>query len=121
MSKSDQTMTLQELKAIAQKTADDRDWGQFHSPQNLSMYMSIEASELLEKFLYSTPDKSFDTVAQNRQEIEHEAADVLITLLLFCNVSKIDLTQAFLAKQEEIKAKYPIEKAKGKSTKYNKL
>jgi len=118
---NDKTMTIQQLKNIAQKTVDERDWNQFHSPQNMSMYISIEANELLEKFLYSSPEKSLETVNQKRTEIENEAADVLMTLLIFCNISNIDLTKAFLQKQEEIKAKYPIDKSKGKAIKYDKL
>lgn len=52
MVKNDKVMTIDELKKLAQQTVDERDWNQFHSPQNLSMNLSIEANELLEKFVY---------------------------------------------------------------------
>lgn len=100
---------------------EERDWQQFHSPQNLSMYLSIEANELLEKFLWVTKESSFDHVNAKREEIEDEAADVLITLLLFCNVSKIDISSAFIRKQAKIAQRYPVEKCKGKSDKYDQL
>ncbi len=121
MQKNDTTATIQELKALAKQLIEERDWQQFHSPQNLSMYLSIEANELMEKFLWVTKETSFDHVDTKREEIEGEAADVLITLLLFCNVSKIDITQAFIRKQAKIRERYPVEKSKGKSDKYDNL
>lgn len=121
MDLNDNNATIIGLKNIARQIIEERDWQQFHSPQNLSMYLSIEANELMEKFLWTTKEKSFEHVDKNREEIEDEAADVLITLLLFCNASKIDIAQAFVRKQEKIRQKYPVEKSKGKSNKYNKL
>lgn len=121
MKLNDTNTTLQELKDRAQKLVEERDWQQFHSPENLSMYISIEANELMEKFLWITRAKSFDHVENIREEIEDEAADVLMTLLLFCNISKIDMASALVRKQEKICKRYPIEKSKGNPNKYNKL
>lgn len=121
MKYNDNITTIQELKNLVVKMASDREWQQFHSPKNLTMALGVEASELMEKFRWSTTEQSYQDIDHDRQEIENEAADVLIVLLLFCNVSKIDISQALLSKLEEIKAKYPIQKAKGVSTKYNKL
>ncbi|MBM17960.1 MAG: nucleotide pyrophosphohydrolase [Epsilonproteobacteria bacterium] len=118
---NDNTTTISELKKLAIKMASDRDWQKFHSPKNLAMDLGIEASELMEKFVWSTTEQSYQDVEENRQEIEDEAADVLIVLLLFCHTSRIDVSKAMQSKLEEIKAKYPIEKAKGVRTKYTKL
>lgn len=121
MSLHDKVATIEELKKLAQSMANERDWNQFHSPKNLAMDLGIESGELMEKFVWLTTEQSYEEIDKNRQEIENEAADIFIALLLFCNASNIDITKAMLHKLEEIKAKYPIDKAKGKSTKYNKL
>ena len=119
--KNDTTTTLQEIKEISSKFVHDRDWDQFHNPKDLSMNLSIEASELLEKFLWIDAQKSFEECDKNRQEIEDEVADVLFCLLQFCAVAKIDAASVFLQKIEKIGKKYPIEKFKGIHTKYDKF
>lgn len=121
MKLNDTSTTLQQLKDLAQNVTDERDWNQFHSPKNLAMYLSIEAGELMEKFVWSTTEQSYDDVDKKRQEVEYEAADVMILLMLFCNVAKIDISEAVRVKLEETKAKYPIEKAKGNPAKYTEL
>lgn len=117
----DTTTTIQELKNLIAIITKDRDWQQFHSPKNISMNISVEVAELLEKFLWIKEEDSFLVVEKNRQEIENELADILYGILAFCNITNIDISSAFITKLEEIKLKYPIEKAKGKYTKYNKL
>lgn len=117
----DSTTTFQELKDLIAQVTLERDWQQFHSPKNLSMSLSVEAAELLEKFLWMQDEESFLAVEKNRQEIENEAADILYGILAFSNVANIDIASAFARKLEEIKAKYPVDKSKGVYTKYNKL
>jgi NTP pyrophosphatase (non-canonical NTP hydrolase) len=117
----DQNMIIDQLKKTVDAFIVERDWKKFHSPKNLSAKLSIEAAELLEKFVWLTDQQSIDVIDTNRQEIEHEVADVFILLLSFCNVAKIDLSSAMLTKLEEVRAKYPIAKCKGIATKYNKL
>ena len=121
MKKTDTTTTIQDLKVIAQKFRDTRDWQQFHSPKNLSMYTAIEAAELMEKFVWISTEASFAEIDKNRQEIEDEMADVFICLIHFCNAANIDMSSAFAQKLKEIEKKYPVEKFKGKSDKYNKI
>lgn len=118
---NDTSITLQQLKDLAQNMANEREWKQFHSPKNLAMDLGIEAGELMEKFVWSTTEQSYEDVDKKRQEIEYEAADIMIVLMLFCNVSKIDISEAVRVKIEEIKAKYPIDKAKGNAAKYTEL
>ncbi len=121
MKTSDTTTTILDLKKIAQEMVNQRDWTQFHSPKNLSMKTAIEAAELMEKFVWLSTEASFEELHKNREEIEDEMADVFICLVHFCNAAKIDMTSAFIKKLESVKIKYPIEKAKGRHEKYNKL
>ena len=95
------------------KFNEQRDWDQFHTPENLAKSISIEAGELLECFQWNN---DFDI-----DEVKEELADVLNYCLLLANKLKLDCEQIVLDKMEKTAKKYPVEKAKGKSTKYNKL
>ena len=92
----------------------DRDWDQFHSPVNLSKSISIEAGELLECFQWSNDKYEFE-------EVKEELADVMNYCLQMCNVLHVDPIDIINKKIDKNEKKYPVEKAKGKSTKYNKL
>jgi NTP pyrophosphatase (non-canonical NTP hydrolase) len=81
----------------------------------------VEAAELMEKFLWVDNEGSHQEVAKNRQEIEDELADVIIAALAFSNACSINVAAAIEKKMAEIQAKYPVEKSKGKHTKYTKL
>ena len=94
---------------------DARDWAQFHNAKDLAAGLSIEAGELLEQFLWKQP-KDADPA-----KVREELADVLIFALLLAHEQKIDLAQAIKEKLAQNDAKYPVDKAKGKSTKYDKL
>ncbi len=118
---NDQKYTLQELKEIATQLVEERDWQQFHTPKDLSMNLSVESNELLEKFLWITSKDSFEEINKNRSEIEDEVGDILFSILRFCAVSNIDIASSFVRKIEKIKQKYPIEKSKGRHDKYTKL
>ena len=96
------------------KFTTDRDWDQFHSPANLAKSISIEASELLECFQWD--EDNFDI-----EHVKEELADVLVycrNMLDKLNLDEDEIVNAKMAKNE---AKYPIDKAKGKADKYNKL
>lgn len=121
MKYNDSQTKLQQLKDLMQQVVTERDWQQFHSLKNLAMGLSIEAGELLEHFLWVKDEDSLAVMETNRQDIENEVADVFLCLLNFCNAANIDASSAMVRKLEEVKRKYPIEKAKGVSTKYNKL
>jgi dCTP diphosphatase len=97
----------------------ERDWEKFHSPRNLSISISIEAAELLEKFQWQIGEISASS--QLKEEAEKEIADIFIYLLLISNDLGIDLLEAARIKIEENKNRYPVEKAFGKATKYDKL
>jgi dCTP diphosphatase len=106
MPKSD---TLAALRAFVA----ERDWDQFHSPENLAKSISIEAGELLECFQWS-PDV-------DQAQVEAELADVVTYCIHLANKIGVDLDEIVLRKLESTKAKYPVELAKGRMTKYTKL
>ncbi|WP_407406018.1 nucleotide pyrophosphohydrolase [Chryseobacterium sp.] len=97
------------------KFRDDRDWEQFHNSKDIAIAISLEASELLENFLWKTDDKVDIT------KIKEELADVLMYSLLLARKHNLDIDQIINNKIDQNALKYPIEKAKGKADKYNKL
>jgi NTP pyrophosphatase (non-canonical NTP hydrolase) len=121
---SDATTTVGEIKARVLAFAHERDWEQFHAPKNLSMALAAEAGELMEHFLWDTPEASRAKVGEDpvrRAKIEEELADVLIYALEFANMTGIDVAAAIERKMAQNAAKYPVAKAKGRSVKYNEL
>jgi NTP pyrophosphatase (non-canonical NTP hydrolase) len=120
---TDDTATVAGLRERVLAFARERDWEQFHSPKNLSMALAAEAGELMEHFLWTESRDSAATVTdpKKREKIEDELADVVIYALEFANISRIDLAKAFGAMLEKNAAKYPVEKARGRSDKYTEL
>lgn len=120
---TDTTATVAELKARVLAFVRERDWEQFHSPKNLSMALAAEAGELMEHFLWATPEQSkaiaIDPV--KRQKIADELADVIIYALEFANTTGLDVAASIEAKMAANAKKYPVEKAKGSSAKYDEL
>lgn len=113
--------SLNDFKDKVKQFVKERDWEQFHSPKNLSMDISIEAAELMELFLWCKSENSLTIFKEKEQDVKDEVADIFMALLCFCNVTGIDLEQAFLSKLKRTAQKYPVEKCKGKSTKYTDL
>jgi dCTP diphosphatase len=91
----------------------ERDWSQFHTEENLAKSISIEAAELLECFQWSAD--------VDRERVIDELADVLTYCLLLADKLGVDANDIVLAKLEETANKYPASKARGKSTKYDRL
>lgn len=120
---SDTTTAIGELKAAVAAFAQERDWQQFHSPKNLSMALAAEAAELMEHFLWAQPEDSLARAAdpQRSADIRDELADVIIYALEFANVAGIDITAAVRSKMVQNAQKYPVEKTRGRSEKYNEL
>ncbi|WP_462335625.1 nucleotide pyrophosphohydrolase [Fusobacterium varium] len=106
------------IKEIIKKFRDDREWSQFHNPKDLAISLSIEAAELLECFQWKS---SAEAEKNNYQDIKYEMADVAIYLLLMCDKMGINLLDAIEEKMKLNEKKYPVEKAKGCSKKYNEL
>ncbi|MDH5357299.1 MAG: nucleotide pyrophosphohydrolase [Gammaproteobacteria bacterium] len=98
----------------------ERDWEQFHSPKDLAISISIEASELLEWFQWRTDDEITKQLASDKRELlEDEIADVAVYLSYLSHDLGIDINEAVAAKIEKNAAKYPIDKVKGRADKYN--
>lgn len=120
---NDAATTVAELKARVLAFVRERDWEQFHAPKNLSMALAAESGELMEHFLWASPEES-RAIAQNpakRAKIAEELADVVIYALEFANVTQLDLAAAIEAKMAANAKKYPVEKARGRSEKYDEL
>jgi NTP pyrophosphatase (non-canonical NTP hydrolase) len=96
-----------------------RDWAPFHSPKNLACALSVEAAELLEHFQWMTEAQSRAPSARQREEIGHEAADVLLYLIQLADQLGIDLLAAADRKIELNAAKYPVASAQDKGSKAN--
>jgi NTP pyrophosphatase (non-canonical NTP hydrolase) len=102
--------------------SNERDWNQFHSIKNLTMALSVESSELVEIYQWLSEEESNDQTNEVvLTRAKEELADIFIYLLRISSKLNIDLEEAVLAKMEKNEEKYPIEKAKGKSTKYTDL
>lgn len=98
----------------------ERDWEQFHTPKDLAISLSLEASELLEWFQWKTNDEIKARIeSDKREELEDEVADVVAYLSYLCHDLGIDINKAVAAKIEKNALKYPVDKAKGRSDKYN--
>jgi NTP pyrophosphatase (non-canonical NTP hydrolase) len=122
----DRTMTqsidsLERLRVRLAAFAAERDWEQFHNPKNLAMAVAGEAGELLEHFQWLTFEQAAQLPAATRAEVALEAADVLLFLVRLCDRLGIDLAGACEKKLALNARKYPVEKSRGRATKYNKL
>jgi len=112
---------MQDVVDRIRRFRDERDWMQFHDPQNLAMSVTIEAAELLELFQWKDRDQSKEYAVANRERVAEEIADVAIYLLELADNLGIDLKSAINAKLAINEAKYPVEKARGVATKYTDL
>ncbi len=95
-----------------------RDWSQFHDPKNLAISLQLEAAEVLELFQWTKDNKM---KPGKESEMADELADVLYWVIMLANHYNIDLVTALDKKMDKNEAKYPVEKAKGVSSKYNEL
>ena len=108
---SDIEIIQEELRRFTQ----ERDWDQFHNGKDLAIGLSIEASELLEAFLWKKPEDA------NPDKIKEELADVLNYAFQMADKYNLDIKEIMLEKIRKNAAKYPVEKAKGSAKKYNEL
>lgn len=104
------TETIQRIRRFTE----DRDWDQFHTPANLAKSISIEASELLECFQWS--DDNYDLNA-----VKEELADVMVYCVDLLDKLGLDADEIINSKMDKNEAKYPVERSRGKATKYDKL
>ncbi len=109
--KTDISLLTEKLVAFR----DGRDWGQFHNPKDLAAALSIEASELLECWLWKKPEDAEMT------KVREELADVFAYAFLLAERCNLDVTEIVLEKIAKNELKYPVAKAKGSARKYNEL
>jgi dCTP diphosphatase len=116
-SASDLLRIRDELRSFAAK----RDWEQFHSPKNLAIALSVEASELLEHFQWLTELESSNLDGKKRASVREEVADVLLYLVRLADRLDVDLYEAARDKIKLNAKKYPVAKARGSHRKYTDL
>ena len=104
---------MEDLMKEIKEFNEERDWDQFHSLENLAKSISIEAGELLECFQWNN---NF-----NKDEVCEELADVFTYCIMMADKLGVDPKETILKKLDKTRKKYPVDKAKGVSTKYNKL
>lgn len=113
--------TLSDLQKLIVDFRDKRDWKQFHTPRNLAESLVLEAGEVLEHFQWKSENEIKEHLKNNKEDFSHELADVLNYLLLLANETNIDLSEALQSKLRISDKKYPVEKSKGKHSKYSEL
>jgi dCTP diphosphatase len=110
---------LQSLTEALRRFAADRDWSQFHSPKNLASALAVESAELLEHFQWLTEEQSRSLGSAAREAVAQELADVLLYLLQLADALNVDLVEAAQHKLALNAEKYPVERSRGHSRKYN--
>ncbi len=111
--------SLIELRDLARRFAEERDWGQFHTPKNLAMALSVEVAELAEHYQWLPTGADHELDQRKREGIRHELADVMLYLVQLADRHGVDLREAVLEKMELNRLKYPVEQVRGKAKKYS--
>jgi len=109
---------MSEIKNITEKIRkfnEERDWGQFHNPKDLAIALNIETSELLDLFLWKRSEEV------NTDKVKEELADIFMYAFNLADKFGFDITEIVEAKLRVNAEKYPVDKAKGSSKKYNDL
>ena len=98
-----------------------RNWEQFHTPKNLSMGIAIEASELMQEFLWKNDEEVAQRIKDHKENVADEIADIASYVFLLSDDLRLDLFAEIERKMAKNGAKYPVDKCFGKATKYNEL
>ena len=110
---SDAATTLDALKGLMREFVEERNWSRYHTPKNVAISITLEASELLEHFQWSPPGPE-EIPPGKMQEICEEMADILAYLLSLANTLGIDLSAELERKMHKNRAKYPVERFNGR-------
>ncbi|NMG75520.1 nucleotide pyrophosphohydrolase [Aromatoleum diolicum] len=113
--------SLHELRDALRVFAAEREWDRFHTPKNLAMALAGEAGEVIEHFQWLSPEESAALQPEQRAEVALELADVLLYLVRLADVLDIDLADAARRKIDVNAARYPGDKSRGRSDKYDRL
>ena len=116
-------MNEKKLQKILREFALKREWEKFHSLKNLAISINIETSELLEIFQWKNDAEIESDLKKKtiKEKISDEVADIMLYLLRFSDLAKIDIEKCCLKKIKKNEKKYPVSLSKGKATKYNLL
>lgn len=109
---------MEDIKSLQEKISqftEERDWDQFHNGKDLAIALSIEANELLEAFLWKSPEMA------DILKIQEELADVINYAFLIASKYDLDISKIVLDKMHKNAEKYPVDKAKGTAKKYTEL
>ncbi len=112
---------IQDLTARMMQFRDERDWQQFHNHKDVALSLVLEAAEVLEHFQWKSPEEVVAHGREAQAELADELADVAWYLFELAHALDIDLPTAIVAKMKKNAVKYPVEKCKGRHTKYSKL
>lgn len=115
---------MDKIKELTEKIIefrDARDWKKFHNPKDLALSLVLESAEVMEHFQWKNQAEMEEYVKTHRDDIGAELADVLYWVLLMSHDLDLDVLDALEKKLEKNAEKYPIEKAKGSHTKYDRL
>lgn len=109
---------IDSLKEQIALFAKERDWGKYHSPKNLAMGLSVEASELLEIFLWLSEEESQHLSESKLNHVKEEIGDIMIYLIDLASKFGLDPIECAMEKIELNKSKYPSDLVKGSAKKY---
>ncbi|MBE9508810.1 MAG: nucleotide pyrophosphohydrolase [Chloroflexi bacterium] len=114
---TDERTTLAELRQRVAEFVDARDWKQFHTPQNLSAAIAIEAAELMEHFQWLTGEQAAAAMQDEakRAAVADELADVLIYALSLANALEVDVSAAVASKLERNEQRFPVKEWRGRA------
>lgn len=112
---------IQDLTAEIRAFRDARDWQQFHAPKEMAVAIAAEAGELLQHFVWQSPEQSLARAQQRREAIADEIADVGLLLFELADNLGLDLAATMRAKLARNEVRYPVDKARGSNKKYNEL
>jgi dCTP diphosphatase len=115
---------MNDIKKITEKIKafrDERDWMKFHNHKDMALSLVLEATEVLEHFQWKSPEEVINYGKLHKKELSEELADVGMYLFELADNLEINLKTAMEKKLEINSSKYPVEKARGKHTKYDKL
>ena len=112
--------TFDTVRAELRQFVDERAWDAFHNPKDLALSVAIEAGELVEIFQWRDV-QSGDLAPSDRARIAEELADVMMYCMLLADKAGVDLMDAVHEKLARNRVKYPVEKARGRSEKYDRL
>ena len=114
-------MSIEEITARICAFRDARDWMQYHNPKDLAVAIAAEAGELMQPFVWKTPEQAESVAREKHDYLADEVADVAILLFEFAHNLGISLEEAMLAKVARNEQRYPVAKAHGSNAKYNEL